>query len=303
MSPHYYSLNEYLQKTFGEKLYKLALNGGMTCPNRDGRLDTRGCCFCSAGGSGEFTPSFTKISEQIETAKALVAGKFKGRHYIGYFQNFTNTYAPITYLEEIFSEALQNPDLAGLSIGTRPDCLAPDVIELLSRLNSHKKIWVELGLQTIHESTARYIRRGYDLAVYDDAVSRLAQAGIETVSHMILGLPGETPEMMAATASHIAHSPVTGIKLQLLHVLKGTDLAADYAQGRFCVLSMQAYFDIVGELLRRLPPQMVIHRITGDGPKNLLIAPLWSSNKHFVLNSLNRYLQENEIYQGSLYSP
>ncbi|MGN0481441.1 MAG: TIGR01212 family radical SAM protein [Lachnospiraceae bacterium] len=301
MRPYYYSFNEYLQDTFGTKVYKLSLNGGLTCPNRDGLIDTRGCIFCSAGGSGDFVPPFAPVEQQINIARKRIAPKYKGNSFIGYFQNFTNTYGPVDYLEKIFTDAISNPCIIGISIGTRPDCLGDEVIDLLSRLNRRKKVWVELGLQTIHESSARFIRRGYNLEVYDDAVKRLHANNIDVVTHLIIGLPHETPEMIIESAKYVAGNKVSGIKLQLLHVLKGTDLARLYAQNEFSVLSMEEYFDIIGPILPILPPDMVIHRITGDGPKKLLIAPMWSANKHNVLNSLTRYIMDNNIVQGSLF--
>lgn len=298
MLPYYYSFNEYLQDTFGTKVYKLSLNGGLTCPNRDGKLGTRGCIFCSEGGSGDFAPPFTDITTQINIARERIAPKYKGNSFIGYFQNFTNTYGPIDYLEKIFTEAIENPSIVGISVATRPDCLDDAVIELLSRLNSKKKVWVELGLQTIHQASADFIRRGYTLDVYDSAVERLRAHNIDIVVHLIIGLPNETKEMMIDSARYVAASQVSGIKLQLLHVLKNTDLATFYDQNKFSVLSMEEYFDIIGSILPILPENMVIHRITGDGPKNILIDPMWSADKHRVLNGLNQYLRDNNVIQG-----
>lgn len=301
MRPYFYSFNEYLQEQFGAKVYKLALNGGLTCPNRDGLIDTRGCIFCSQGGSGDFVPDFAPINTQIEAARLKLASKYKGKLFIGYFQNFTNTYGPVSYLEKIFTEAIENPYIVGISIGTRPDCIDDRIIELLSRLNRRKKVWVELGLQTIHEESATFIRRGYPLKIYDSAVAKLHSAGIDVITHLIIGLPFESVEMMLASAKYVAQSRVSGVKLQLLHVLKHTDLALLYEKGGFETLSMEAYFDIIGRILPLLPPDMVIHRMTGDGPKKILISPLWSGDKHHVLNSLSRYIIENNIIQGSLF--
>lgn len=311
MRPYYYSLNEYLKETYGSKLYKLALNGGMTCPNRDGRLDTRGCIFCSAGGSGEFTgdallqshcsgghlPAFD-INAQIEAAKKLIANKYHGSEYIAYFQSYTNTYADISYLEQLFYPIIQRRDIRILSIATRPDCLSPEVIRLLKELNQIKPVWIELGLQTVHECTAQYIRRGYPLSVFENAVRSLLDIGIRPIVHMIIGLPHETREMLLQTADYIAHCGAGGIKLQLLHVLKGTDLAADYEQQRFELLTLNTYMGYLGEIITRLPADMVIHRLTGDGPKKLLIAPLWSADKKHVMNTIHAYFKENNIYQG-----
>ena len=305
MSEHYYSLNRYLREVFGEKVYKLSLDGGMTCPNRDGTLDTRGCIFCSAGGSGDFAQGrCASVAEQIERAKARVRKKTDAAKFIAYFQSYTNTYAPVEYLESLFSEAIEEDCVAALSIGTRPDCLGDEVIALLSRLNQIKPVWVELGLQTIHEETARYIRGGYALPVYEDALRRLKAAGITVITHVILGLPGESREMMLATIDYLGGEYRTdGIKLQLLHVLEGTDLATEYRAGKFQTMEMEEYWDILFACLERLPPDMVIHRLTGDGPKRSLLAPLWTGDKKRVLNSMNRELQRRDIWQGRAYEP
>ncbi|MBQ2963310.1 MAG: TIGR01212 family radical SAM protein [Clostridia bacterium] len=280
-----------MKRRFGCKIYKLALSGGMTCPTRDGTLGTRGCIFCSAHGSGDFaTPKCESIAAQIESAKKLVRKKAKDAKYIAYFQDYTNTYAPVEYLRELFYSAIEPDDIVALSIGTRPDCLPNDVIELLSELNKIKPVFVELGLQTIHPQTTEYIRRGYDLPVFDKAVEDLSANGIEVVVHVILGLPGETREMMLQTVDYVGRSGAKGIKLQLLHVLEGTDLAEDYRQGRFKTLDMDIYIDILIECLRILPPDMIIHRLTGDGAKRDLIAPMWSADKKRVLNEINRRL-------------
>ena len=305
MTERYYSLNRYLRETFGEKVYKLALDGGMTCPNRDGTLDTRGCIFCSAGGSGDFAECrCASVSEQLQRAKKRIQAKTDAAKFIAYFQSYTNTYAPTEYLENLFTQAIADPSVAALSIGTRPDCLPDEVVSLLSRLNRIKPVWVELGLQTIHEDTARSIRRGYPLPVYEDALHRLKAAGITVIVHVILGLPGESQEMMLATIDYLggSHRP-DGIKLQLLHVLEDTDLAAEYRAGHFQTMEMEEYFDILFACLDRLPPDMVIHRLTGDGPKKLLLAPLWTANKKLVLNELNRQLERRNIIQGSAYLP
>ena len=305
MTEHYYSLNRYLRETFGEKVYKLALDGGMTCPNRDGTIGTGGCIFCSAGGSGDFAEGrCASVAEQIEKARARVRKKTDAAKFIAYFQSYTNTYAPVEYLETLFSEAIAEPSVVALSIGTRPDCLPDEVIDLLARLNCIKPVWVELGLQTIHEETARYIRRGYPLPVYEDAVARLRAAGISVITHVILGLPGESREMMLATIDYLGgeHRP-DGVKLQLLHVLEGTDLAADWRAGKFACMEMEEYFDLLCDCLERLPEDMVIHRLTGDGPKKSLLAPLWTGDKKRVLNELNRALDRNKIQQGNAKKP
>jgi len=333
MLPQFYSLNEYLNNTFGEKIYKLALNGGMSCPNRDGLIDTRGCIFCSAGGSGDFAGGaidftgefrdsadgaidFTRenegfsavsnspipgITEQIESAKALVKSKYSGKSYIAYFQAFTNTYASVDYLRRIFTEAINHPDIVCLSIATRPDCLDNEIIALIGELNTIKPVWVELGLQTIHERTAAYIRRGYPLSVFEHSVAMLNEANINTIVHMIIGLPYESKENMYATAKYLSRMNIQGVKLQLLHVLSGTDLADDYTNGLFNTLSLEEYINILSHIIELLPTDIVIHRITGDGPKSQLIAPLWSANKRNVLNSINREFKIHGIEQGKLF--
>ena len=286
-------LNSYLREKFGCKVYKLALCSGCTCPNRDGTLGSRGCIFCSGKGSGEFAESADlPVSVQIERAKSRVSAKIKNGKYIAYFQSFTNTYAQADYLRGIFSEAIASDDIVALSIATRPDCLPDDIIKLLDELNRIKPVWVELGLQTIHERTARYIRRGYPLSVYDDAVKRLRAIGVEVITHMIIGLPHETPEETAATAKYISDSGVNGIKLQLLHVLEGTDLADEYRSGKFNTLTLYEYIAILRECLLNLRQDMVVHRLTGDGAKKDLIAPFWSADKKKVLAEINRQLKD-----------
>lgn len=285
----YYSLNKYLRERFGCKVYKISLNGGFTCPNRDGTLGTRGCIFCSAGGSGDFAESpELSITQQIEKGKERVKNKIKSGKYIAYFQAFTNTYAPVEMLRKKFSEAIKHPDIVMLSVATRPDCLPEEVIELLKELNEIKPVCVELGLQTIHEKSAEYIRRGYKLECYDDAVKRLKAAGIEVVCHIILGLPGETKSDMLQSVDYACKSGIDGIKLQLLHVLRGTDLAKDYEEGKFNVLTMDEYLDILKSCLEIIPKNIVIHRLTGDGAKKDLIAPMWSADKKRVLNAVSR---------------
>lgn len=296
----YYSLNAYLKEQFGEKIYKLALDGGMSCPNRDGTLGKGGCIFCSAGGSGDFAQERCgSIGEQIELAKSRVQNKTSARKYIAYFQSYTNTYGPVDYLRKIFTDAISHEDVAALSIATRPDCLPQGVIDLLSELNKIKPVWVELGLQTIHPQSASYIRRGYDLSVFDEAMRHLRQRDLYIVVHVILGLPGESMEDMLQTVRYIAdESGRVGVKLQLLHVLEGTDLAEDYRAGKFSVLDMDQYFQILFACIEELPEQMVIHRLTGDGPKKILIAPSWSADKKRVLNEMRRQMDILDIQQG-----
>jgi len=285
------TLNEHYRQKYGCKVYKLSLDAGMTCPNRDGTVGTGGCIFCSGFGSGEFAEGGPDpIAVQLERAKERVRSKAKDGRYIAYFQSFTNTYAPVEKLRTLYREAIAPEDIVGLAIGTRPDCLGPDVVALLAEINATKPVSVELGLQTIHEETARYIRRGYDTRVYYDAVKRLKEAGIEVVTHIILGLPGETPEMAVRTTEAAVAAGTDGVKFHLLHVLKNTDLAEDYAAGRFAALTLEEYGTWLKACMDVLPETVVVHRITGDGAKRDLIAPLWSADKKRVLNYLHRLL-------------
>ena len=286
-------LSDHYREKFGCKVYKLSLDGGFTCPNRDGTCGTKGCIFCAGDGSGAFAEKDCgDIRQQMEQAKRRVEAKNKNGKYIAYFQSFTNTYAPVAYLRQIYTEAMAPEEIVGLAIGTRPDCLGDDVIALLAQLNRKKTVSVELGLQTAHEDTVRYIRRGYDTAVYFDAVKRLKAAGLEVVTHIILGLPGETVDMMMETTRQAAAAGTDGVKFHLLHVLRGTDLAEDYAAGKFEVLSMEEYGEILKTCISVLPEHTVIHRITGDGAKKDLIAPMWSADKKKVLNYLHKVLEK-----------
>jgi len=282
-------LSEYYKEKFGCKVYKLSLDGGFTCPNRDGKLGHRGCIFCT--GSGEFAEGGPEpIAAQLEKAKLRVNRKNKDGKYMAYFQAFTNTYAPVERLRKLYYEAIAPEDIVGLSIGTRPDCLGEDVIALLAEINNLKPVSVELGLQTIHEETARYIRRGYEAEVYFDAVKRLKAAGIEVVTHIILGLPGETEAMMLQTTEAAVKAGTDGVKFHLLHVLKNTDLAKDYEAGTFRCMTLEEYGEILKKCVGLLPESVVVHRITGDGAKKDLIAPLWSGDKKRVLNYLHKVL-------------
>lgn len=321
----YYSLDAYLQETFGEKIYKVSLDGGMTCPNRDGKLDSRGCIFCSAGGSGDFAaPVCESVTGQIDHAiEGIQKAKKVGDKFIAYFQSYTNTYGDVEYLRQIFTEAIEHPRIVALSIGTRPDCLGEDVLALLEELNRKKPVWVELGLQTMHNRTAEFIRRGYPLTVFEKAVKDLNRIGAKVIVHVILGLPFESRrEIMETVAYLAAYSPsqrqlqranmdverrsflldqeefpvIHGVKLQLLHVLKGTDLARYLPY--FKTLTLAEYVDIVLECLERLPQDIVIHRVTGDGPKKLLLAPLWSSSKKTVMNTIHREMKLRNSWQG-----
>ena len=284
-------LSDHYRQTFGCKVYKLSLDGGFTCPNRDGTLGTRGCIFCSEKGSGEFAEgSCGSISRQLERAKERVRGKNREGKYIAYFQSFTNTYAPVAVLEQRYREAIAPEDIVGLAVATRPDCLAEEVVALLARINRIKPVSVELGLQTVHENTARYLRRGYPTAVYLDAVKRLKAAGLEVVTHIILGLPGETEEMMMETTRQAVAAGTDGVKFHLLHVLRGTDLEQEYLRGRVEPLSLERYGQILKACISCLPEHIIVHRITGDGAKRDLIAPAWSADKKRVLNYLYKVL-------------
>ena len=295
----YYSFNYYLKQTFGEKVYKISLNGGFTCPNRDGTLGTRGCIFCSEGGSGDFAPDAAlPIGEQIEEGIRMIRQKTDASKYIAYFQAFTNTYAPYEKLHSLFYDAILRQEIVGLAVGTRPDCLPPDVLELLDELNQIKPVFVELGLQTIHEKTAQFIRRGYPLSCFEQAVKALHDLGINVVVHLILGLPGETEEMMLESVRYLNQLPVNGVKFSLLHVLKHTDLGALYEKHPFPVYELDDYVDFVIRCIEELREDIVIHRLTGDGPKDLLIAPRWTLNKRKVLNEISRRMKETNSRQG-----
>ena len=295
---HYYSLSDYYKAKYGRKVYKLAISGGMTCPNRDGTCGERGCVFCSSGGSGEFAASADlSVTEQLARAKALVSAKAgDSAGYIAYFQPYSNTYAAPERLRELYREAIAPDDIVGISIATRPDCLPDETLAVLSEINEIKPVTVELGLQTIHEDTARYIRRGYPLAVYDKAVKTLHHIGVEVVTHVILGLPGEDADRMLDTVRYVGRV-TDGIKLQLLHVIEGTDLAEDYRKGLFQTLTLEEYADILCRAIALLPPDVVVHRITGDGAKKSLIAPLWSADKKRVLNCIHRVMEERDVRQ------
>lgn len=303
----YYSLDAFLKNTYGEKLYKIAVDAGFTCPNRDGTLGSGGCIFCSAGGSGEFavkTADHPSVTDQIETGLSLFAHKRVGQRFIVYFQAYTNTYGPLTHLRALYTEALRHPDVAGISIATRPDCITENIVTMLVNLRqifSDKFVWVELGLQTIHEKTADFIRRGYPLSVYDSCVSLLSQADIPVITHIIIGLPGEGEEALLSTIDHLNQLGTWGVKLQLLHVLRDTALAGYYHDGSYTPLARDAYIDLIIACLEHLSPDIVIHRLTGDGPKDLLLAPLWSLDKRSVLNTLHHTMKLRAACQGRLY--
>ena len=299
---HYLSFNDAMSTRFGTKVYRLSLQSGCTCPNRDGTIGIGGCTFCSEGGSGDFAAPFMPINEQIEAARKRVDAKIpasiapEARRYIAYFQSYTNTYGSVDRLRALYAEALSHPQIAVLDIGTRPDCLPPEMVEMLRnlQLSSGKPVWVELGLQTIHEETACRIRRGYELPVFEDAYRKLKENGLEVIVHVILGLPGESREDMLDTVRYLSSLAPTpdGIKLQLLHILKGTELAREYESDPFPLFTLDSYCDLIVDCLKLLPPETVVHRLTGDGPKRLLIAPLWSADKKRVLNTLSRKIRE-----------
>ncbi len=296
----FYSLNNFMRQKHGEKVIKLSIDGGFTCPNRDGRVATKGCIFCSAQGSGDFTPKLKgDITRQLESAVSLLSAKWgDSKKYIAYFQSYSNTYAPVEVLKAKYEEALSFPGVVGLAIATRPDCLDDEIIEYLAELNKRTHLWVELGLQTIHEDTAKLINRAYPLSCFEEAVQKLHAHNIETVVHLILGLPHETREQMLASAKYVSKLPLQGIKLHMLHVLDNAPLGKYYLENPFPILSEEEYIQLIGDILCILPPELVIHRLTGDGPAAHLIAPLWTKNKKKVLNDLNRYLKETDIYQG-----
>lgn len=299
----YYSLDYYLKETYGRKLYKIALDGGMTCPNRDGTIGMGGCIFCSAGGSGDFAGDRSlSVTEQLDMGKALLAHKYNGDGYIAYFQAYTGTYAPLPTLRQRFTEAIHYPGVEVLSVATRPDCLPREVLGLLQELASRKPVWVELGLQTIHPKSADFIRRGYELSVFEQAVNELRKIGISVIVHIILGLPTESAWEMLATIQYLNGLDIQGIKLQLLHILKETDLASLYLAHPFPIMTLDEYLILLGSCISNLRPDIVIHRLTGDGPKSLLIEPRWTANKRLVLNQIQSYLKSQNIWQGRSYT-
>lgn len=297
----YHSLNYYLREKFGQKVFKISLDAGFTCPNRDGKLATGGCLFCSERGSGDFAGDReVSLSVQFEQVKKVMHKKWSSDKYIAYFQAFTNTYAPVERLEKIYSFALQQSGVVGLAIATRPDCLPDDVLDLLEEINQKTYLWVELGLQTVHKRTARLVNLHYDYDVFVDSLYKLQARGIETCTHIILGLPGETREDMMATARAVAALPIQGLKIHLLHLMKGTPLVNLYEQNKLEFLSKEDYVNLVVDILEIIPSRVVIHRLTGDSPRNLLIGPQWSLKKWEVLNSINDALLKRNTWQGRL---
>ncbi len=306
MDKPYYSLNDYFQNTYGEKCYKIAIDAGLSCPNRDGTIGYGGCTFCSAGGSGDFAVSRNvgTISEQITAGLTKFGDKKVGDRFVAYYQAYTNTYGEISHLEELYREGLSHPQIIGISIATRPDCISDEVLDLLVRLRKEfapKFIWIELGLQTFHESTAHFIHRGYPLSVFENAMERLSAISIPVIVHVILGLPGETAEDMYQTISYLNGFHPFGIKLQLLHILEHTQMAMQYENKPFPILELNEYIHILIHCLEILDPKTVVHRLTGDGPKEILLAPKWSLNKRNVLNTLHKELRQRQTYQGRLY--
>lgn len=293
----YYSLNEYLKEKFNEKVYKLALDIGCTCPNRDGTLDTRGCIFCH-NGSSHFAESGDNINIQIENAKSRLHDKTNARKFIAYFQSYTNTYGDVEYLEEVFTTAIKRDDIVALSIGTRPDCLQNNILDMLEKLNKIKPVWVELGLQTTKEETIKYIRRGYENSVYENAVNELKRRGVTVITHIIIGLPNETKADILNTVDFAVKCGTDGLKLQLLHILRDTDLYVDYKQGVVKPLTLDEYVEILFDCIERIPENIVIHRITGDAPKEYLVEPQWSADKKKVLNTINQEMEKRNIKQG-----
>jgi radical SAM protein (TIGR01212 family) len=301
------TVNEYLKKRYGRKIYKIAINAGFTCPNRDGTLGTNGCIFCSGSGSGDFAEDpVLSVTEQIEQGKKRVGGKVPAdAKFIAYFQAFTNTYAPVDKLRKLYMEAVDHPDIVLISIATRPDCLGTDMIELLKEINGIKPVWVELGLQTIHEKTAEWMRRGYALSVFDEAVRRLAgiSGHLGVIVHVIMDLPGEDEEMMLQTIGHLNELPVHGVKIANLNILKDTDLAGAYQKDPFPLMEMDEYIGLLEKIIRRLRPDIVVYRMTGDGAKRTLIAPLWVGNKRLVRNSIEASFRLHDVQQGANYIP
>ena len=295
----YHSLNYFLRNKFGEKIYKISLDGGFTCPNRDGKVSKGGWTFCSARGSGDFAGSrILSITEQFEDRKKMMEKKWKDGKYIAYFQAYTNTYAPVEELTRKYEEALAQENVIALSIATRPDCLDEDVLDYLEELNKKIYLWVELGLQTVNDETGRNFNRGYDLEVFDKSLKELQKRGIEVVVHTIFGLPGETKEDMLKTIDYVAHSGAQGIKFHLLHLMTGTKMVEQYESGELQLLSKEDYIDLICKGIAMIPEEMVVHRLTGDAPRQSLIGPMWSLKKWEVLNDIDKALVDNDIWQG-----
>lgn len=295
----YHTLNHFLREKFGEKVFKISLDGGFSCPNRDGKVGRGGCVFCSARGSGDFAGDRDfSISKQFDDVKTMMAHKWKSGKYIAYFQAYTNTYAPVEELRRKYNEAIEKEGVVALAIATRPDCLDEDVLDLLEEMNKKLYVWVELGLQTSNDETAKIINRGYMLETFDEAMSNLKKRNIDTVVHAIFGLPGETKEDMINTIDYIAHSGAMGIKIHLLHLMKNTALVKEYEMGNLEFLSQEDYIDLITKSVSMLPEEMIVHRLTGDAPRNELIGPMWSLKKWEVLNAIDKAFEDNDIWQG-----
>ena len=298
----YYSLNYYLRNKFGEKVYKISLDGGFTCPNRDGRVGRGGCTFCSASGSGDYAGSRAlSINKQFEDRKEMMEKKWKDGKYIAYFQAYTNTYAPVDILRKKYEEALQQKGVVALSIATRPDCIDDEIADLLEEISKKTYLWVELGLQTINDNTAKNFNRGYDLKVFDESLKKLKDRNIEVVVHTIFGLPGESKEDMLKTVDYVAHSGVQGVKFHLLHLMEETKMVEQYKSGELKLMTQEDYIDTICKAVTIIPEEMVVHRLTGDAPRELLIGPMWSLKKWEVLNAIDKALEDNDLWQGKNY--
>lgn len=295
----YYNLNYFLREKFGEKVFKISLDGGFSCPNRDGKISNGGCVFCSERGSGDYAGSRRcSITKQFNDIKTMMANKWKSGKYIAYFQAYTNTYAPVEELRQKYEEAINQEGVVALAIATRPDCLQDEVLDLIEELSKKLYVWVELGLQTINDDIAKKINRGYDLKVFDDSMAKLKERNIDVVVHSILGLPGESQESMLKTIDYIGHCGAKGIKLHLLHLMKDTKMVELYESGELKFLSKEDYINLICKAISILPKDIVIHRLTGDAPRELLIGPMWSLKKWEVLNAIDKTLEDNDIYQG-----
>lgn len=298
----YHSLNYYLRNKFGEKVYKISLDGGFTCPNRDGRVGRGGCTFCSASGSGDYAGSRAlSINKQFEDRKEMMEKKWKDGKYIAYFQAYTNTYAPVDILRKKYEEALKQKGVVALSIATRPDCIDDEIADLLEEISKKTYLWVELGLQTINDNTAKNFNRGYDLKIFDESLKKLKDRNIEVVVHTIFGLPGESKEDMLKTVDYVAHSGVQGIKFHLLHLMEGTKMVEQYKSGELKLMTQEDYIDTICKAVTIIPEEMVVHRLTGDAPRELLIGPMWSLKKWEVLNAIDKALEDNDLWQGKNY--
>ncbi|MFA9396663.1 MAG: TIGR01212 family radical SAM protein [Clostridiaceae bacterium] len=298
----FYSLNQFLREKFGDKVYKISLDGGFSCPNRDGKISSKGCIYCSSRGSGDFAGNRQKsITDQFEEIKEIMEQKWKSNKFIAYFQAYTNTYAPVEVLREKYYEAISQQGVVALSIATRPDCLGDDVLDLIEEISKKIYTFVELGLQTVNEDTAKIINRGYPLNTFEEAMDKLNKRNIDVVTHVIFGLPGENKEDMLSTIRYLNDTKIKGIKIHLLHLLKNTPMVSLYENGELEFLGKEEYIDIVTESLTLLRDDIVIHRLTGDAPRDLLIGPMWSLKKWEILNAINKEMKEKDLYQSLYY--